>query len=466
MNSLERNHWCIIFSLFFKKTMTWIILIILIYKNFYAELGFGKTSLIVLAFVFFIFLFSVLNWYKQTFYFKEESIYFKSGIVNIKTREVPFNKVNTVDLSQGIIDILLGLSKIKIDTASVGKGENELFLLLKKDRAIEIKNTILNRENDSTILEKEIYDSYSLSYKELLIYALTSNVILNGMGIIFVIYSFLDDYIFQIFNIKLFEEDDITMQYFLEKGIWIICFIIFLSVCLSIINSFVKYYNFKVYTEKDKLNITYGLFNKKHYSFDKNKIKGIYSKQNLMKQFFNIKTIEVESIGYGDEKGEKAILYPICNRNLELDILNRLLPELVFSGDEHKSPKRALVRFIWKKIIFVLIIAGILIYYSKYGFISILLFPFVIFLGYMQHKNTAVGMEKNLVYISCNGFNKVQSVVKMNTVQSFTMSYTYFQKRRSLCNYEISIFSNELFKSIKAKNLNSNLIKEYLIEAK
>lgn len=56
------------------------------------------------------------------------------------------------------------------------------------------------------------------------------------------------------------------------------------------------------------MNISYGLINEKNYSFDKKKIKGIHIKQNLLMQFFNISTIEIENIGYGDEKGEKAIL--------------------------------------------------------------------------------------------------------------------------------------------------------------
>lgn len=457
----ERNHGCKIFSLFLRKFLSWILLIAVIIKNIHDEFGFVILTFLLFAMISFLMILSIIDWYNQIFYFKEGAIYYKSGLMNVKIREIPFQKVNTVDLSQGVMDKAFGLAKLKIDTANVSSNESELSLLLEKRRAIEIKNRILNRQNDNNEF-KTSYDCYTLNPKKLMLYALTSNAIMNGIGLIFVAYTFLDDYILEVFDIKLFDEGKITTEYLLAQAIWIALAVIAVSITLSIIQSFIKYYNFKVYMDQNKLNIVYGLLNEKHYSFDRKKIKGIHSKQNLMMQFFHIKVLEIESIGYGDEKGESAILYPICDETLEREILSKLLPEFLFDGLMETSPKRALLRFIWKKMIGIAVPIGILSYYFQYGYISALLLPFVIFLGYMQYKNTATGMEKGLLSMSYNGFYKVNSVVKINAVQSFRKSYSYFQKRGKLANYTVNIFSNQRFKCMEAKNLDVQTVDSYL----
>ncbi len=461
-DEVERNHACKILYLFLRKLMSWIFLIIIVIKNMHSDFGFSAIFFALFIILSFVMFFSMIDWYNQIFYFKDEAIYYKSGLMNIKIREIQFKKVNTVDLSQGILEKAFGLAKIKIDTASLSKDESELSLLLNKEKAIEIRNLILNRKDDETVLEEVSYDCYTLNSSQLMLYALTSNAIAKGIGIIFVAYTFLDDYFLDIFDIKLFDKGHFTIQYLLTKAIWIIGAILVISITLSVLQSFIRYYNFKVYVDKDKLNIRYGLLNEKHYSFARNKIKGIHSKQNLIMQLFHIKTLEIESIGYGDEKGESAILFPICNVDLERKIINDILPEFNFGGCMQVPPKRALIRFIWKKLVFIAILAGIFTYYFSFGFLSVLLFPFALILGYMQFKNTAVGMEKDLLVMSYNGFYKVGTVVKKSAVQSIGKSYTYFQKKRKLANCNVSIFSNQKYKSIQVENLEDQMIDDYL----
>ncbi len=460
MNNIERNHIFQLFSLLFNILFKNIIFFVLGFNYLFKKFDVYESLIIILICLVSILVISFISWYNCFFYLKESSIVLKKGVFSITKREIPFEKVNTVDISQNIIQKIFNLSQIKIDTGTVKTSKSELSLLLKSYRAKELKNLLLNNEINSDELEKN-NNIFKLNSKDLLIYSLTSNTILNGIGIIFILYNFVDDYINNILDIDLFSKLNITNFSFI-KIIFGLLFILSISVILAIIKSFIKYYNFKVFVEKNKLNISYGLFNKKNYSFQINKIKGLHIKQNLTMQLFNLRTIEIESIGYGDEDDEKAILFPIINLNSQKEIINNLMPFFNFRGNIYKSEKPALFRFIFKKLVFVSLIISVSIYFSQYGYFSILLIPISLILGYMQYKNSAVGISNDLVFMSRNGFNKVQSIVKLNAAQSFEISYSYFQRLKGLCNLNTNIFSNNFGNNIKVSNLNYNLVNKII----
>lgn len=464
---MEKNHILKILYLLINVLVKNGILLIVCFKSLYDGLGLYKAGLIILVGMVVILGICILSWYKTVFCLKEDTIYYQSGLLNVKKREIPFARVNTMDLSQGMIDKLFNVAKIKIDTGSTQNNGSEISLFLNRDRATVIKDSILNRGNEPiTEYEEEKVVHYQLSFKDLMIYSLTSNGILSGIGIIMIVYNFLDDYVTEVLQIDFANHLKFSAGNQLYKIIILISTVIILSICLSFFYSLIKYHHFEVFTAKDQLNVSYGLFNKKSYCFDIKKIKGIHSKQNLIMQLLNIRTLEMESIGYGDEKGEKAILYPICSKAFQNELVSQLLPEFVFEDTIHPSPPVALPRFIVKKLIFVAITAGLLTYYFQYGYISILLLPFVLGLGYFQHKNTALGMNDDLVYMSYNGFYRNQSIIKITAVQAFAVSDTFFQKRKGVCDFTIHIFSSEFGKSIKVSNVDKRVVEDYLLAVK
>ncbi|MCY6483137.1 PH domain-containing protein [Clostridium aestuarii] len=459
MNNIERNNGLEAVYEFFKGIFKELIFIFLAYNFLNKRFGNKIAMLILVVYIIFDILICFLEWYKTIYYFNEKSIFYQNGIVNITKREVPLSKINTIDMSQGIFERIFKLTRIKIDTGNVKNDESEICLTVSSKRASEIKNILIDKENEQINTDKE--KEYKLNLKSLIIYSLISNAILKGLGLIWIFNKFLDD-------IKKFIKFDI-LHYFKDikleevnnKILGIIIFImgiIIISICLSIIYNCFKYYNFKTFLEENKLNVSYGFVDRKNYSFDKKKIKGVHIKQNFLMQILNMGTIEIESIGYGDKKGEKAILYPICNEKFQKEIISELLPEFCFTEQIYKSPTSACVRFILKKIIFSSIIFVFLIYKFKYAYVGLVLLIFVLILGYMQYKNTAIGISDTLVYMSYNGFYKTKSIIKISAVQSSTISFDYFQKRMGLCDYTINIFGVFFGKNIKVKNMRYELI--------
>ena len=81
-------------------------------------------------------------------------------------------------------------------------------------------------------------------------------------------------------------------------------------------------------------------------------------------------------------------------------------------------------------------------------------------MGYFEFRNTAFGIDRNLIYMSYHGFNKTQSILKMTAVQSLTLSYSYFQHKKGFCDYSIILYSSNAGKVLKVKNLKDDIIGE------
>jgi putative membrane protein len=462
MNRIERNHFL---KLFYDlgELVKGFIGIAIAMSFLINKIGFMESVIIAAVLIIAVLLHKFLSWRKNFFIIKENSIYHEQGIINIKKIEIPFERINTVDISQRFLERIFKVATIKIDTGDIKNRGSELKFTLSKERSEELRDILLKKETGSSINQQD--KIYTMKPKGLIIYSLISNSIFKGIGMIFIAQQFFDEYLKRFIKINL-------SQYAkgLQKGsvyhiIYVITAIVlifvFISVCLSIIYNFLKYYNFKMWADKKKICINYGAINKKSYSFDKEKVKGIHIKQTILMQCFGFFTMEIENIGYGDEKGEKAILYPMCSISLKDEIIENLLGEFKYSGSINKPLTNACFRFFYKKFILWAIIAAIC-FFIKPEFVLftliILLFLFVI--GYLEFKNTAFGMDKNLVYMGYRGFNKTKSILKMTAVQSVTLSCSYFQHRRGFCDYSIILYSSSAGKILKVQNLKDDIIGE------
>ncbi|OAA92140.1 PH domain-containing protein [Clostridium ljungdahlii] len=465
LDRIERNHF---FKLFYSLgTILKEMIGIIFASGFLIKwIGFRLEILIAVVLLILLLAYEIIEWRKNIFIIREKSIYHKEGVFSVKKVEVPLEKINTVDISTNFFEQIFNVATIKIDTGDAKDHGNELKFTLNRRRAEKLRNILLKENKD--VLKNKYEGSYSLGSKELFIYSIISNSLFKGLAIFLAIQQFFEERVKKLlkFNID-------TSKYFrgfhyvtFYKKIYIIviivCIILFVSLCLSIIYNFIKYYNFRMWADNNKICINYGALNKKNYSFDREKIKGIHLKQTILMQIFGYFTIEVESIGYGDEKGEKAILYPICNSQLKDKILKDLLNEFLYEDNFNKPLSNVYFGFFYKKIIFWIIVTWI-IAFIKPSFIlfSIAMFIILFIIGHMEFKNTALGVSRSLVCVCHNSFNKTQSVLKMSTIQSVTLSYNYFQHNNGGCNYKFILYSSNYGKELKVKNLKDNIIETF-----
>lgn len=77
-----------------------------------------------------------------------------------------------------------------------------------------------------------------------------------------------------------------------------------------------------------------------------------------------------------------------------------------------------------------------------------------------------MAINKDLVVVSSGSIEKVTTLIKQEYLQSVEIKENPFQKRKSVCDYKLDIYSNKLGDVVIIKNISSlllNTIDENLI---
>lgn len=445
----------------------------------YVTLGLVVISIIV----------SISKWTTIKFYIKDNELIYKSGIINSKKLEIPFDKINTIDINKNIIDRIFNVCTLKIDTGAVKEVGQEIRIKVKKEDAYEIRNFI-NNSNDEEIYEnlevisnREEQEFFkTISFKEIFLYSISKSKILWAFGGIFLIGDFLKK-LEERFNLSIASDivENVEVKRLLSIGLFksiglIILVIMGIYILISIIFmifEIIRLYNFTLIAGKNDIKIKYGLLTVREYSIPRNKIYAIRYKQNLLQQLFKIFQIEVVTVGYGDEKNEQAILYPVGNKNFMNLILKTVLPTFKFDVEINKPSKDVLSRFIIKRSVILIIFVIIPLFFiipKVYLALKLIFFLILIilniFLGFLNYKNTSLAINKDLVVVSSGSIEKVTTLIKQEYLQSVEIKENPFQKRKSVCDYKLDIYSNKLGDVVIIKNISSlllNTIDENLI---
>lgn len=420
-------------------------------------------------------LIAYMGWKNYVYYIQENMLWVEKGVLTKNRKSISLDKITTVNDNQGIIERIFHLETLKIDTGSVsgaGKKDNEVALLLSKSEAEAVKNQFIKTSKPQNPLKKQEL-SYTASVRELLIYAVTSNGVFAGLIFITSAYQLIKDLpsvdkivegtFKKVFN-NTFQTPISEMYFGKAVAVSLLLFVIYLifSFVISIVRALIKYYGFSASRQEDEIIISYGLLEKKKFSMPVKKIKAVYCKYGLLGQLFSLSSIHLESIGYGDEKGEIAILYPLLTEKKKEEVILKLIPEFVFHGEFTKPPKRALKSYLFASLIVPLILCVIAWKVFEYGYLSFFLLLVFALLGYRSYKNCAILKGSSMIVICRGAVTHEVVILPIESVQSTTERQTIFQKRNRLMNISFSYQSNTLGKIVGVSHIDVSAKEEFL----
>ncbi|GAA0078468.1 PH domain-containing protein [Clostridium sp. CTA-5] len=473
---IYRGHWSNILRIIFSNIYSVFIFIAIFFKHIESS----KILTCIIVFTLAIISYSILHWRSNYFYIEDNIFIYVKGVFGKSTEQIPLNKITTVDMESDAIGRILGATTLKLNSGNATLDESEFKMSVKSVDAIEIKKLILvqDNKNDDTKIEINKLKEFKATTKDIIIYALTQNKF-SWMLILYVVVDKFKD----LFKEKIANNIDnyanMTKTFFLYKNkivlifniILIILSIYILATIISIIIELVRYNKFKIFKNKDSLNVQYGLINLKQYSIPIDKIQAIKFKQNIIQQFFNL--YKIESVVIGDDKSN-SLLFPIVNNKLKNNFITELLPEYSVESPINKPPKRAISRFIIKRTIIILLLSIISIslfdiVFNKISFsisikyiVILILMISQVVLGYINYLNNGISVEENLVLLTRGTITKVTYIVKKDKIQSLEVQQSIFQKRKELCTYKIDIATNSFGETIEIKNMEVNKFMDIL----
>lgn len=411
--------------------------------------------------VIFMLISGLIKWHRFVYWFEEGELRIEYGLFVKKKRYIPFERIQSLNYTEGIFHRPLGLVKVKVETAGTGKmgqAEVELTAISREDAdRIEKKMEYAKHHSHDSNLEtvegnqEPVFEApaknnkvvYRMSMKDLIILATTS----GGIGVVIsAVAVFLSQFSDLIPYEAIYEE---VMQ-FLRFGYLIVALTIFMILLIawliSIVLAIFSNYQFTISTDEDHIYISRGLLEKKKVSIPFKRIQGIQISQNPLREWFGYAAVTVESAGgaLGD-KDEKIRLFPLAKKEVIIPILKELFPEMEWQPVMKKAPKRSL-HFFYRLDFFWMFPVVILLsyFFYPYGLWSLLIFPIVILFAIWQHRTVGYDLARKQLTMEFRTFSKHTFFMMKKRIQAIEVTQSYFQRRKNLASIQATIKSGML----------------------
>lgn len=497
-----------------------------IVKEIISDLGLGVIFVVLLKQWFYIVIIgvvllaiivSILKWKKEYMILKGDEAHYYKGIFSKKTTIIPKKSFKSMDISQNLIERILGYKIVKIESPSREVGEEDIKMSLSDEDIAMLKsfafgtNKELNNEvsegfdlKDNIFREsfldseaenlKEDYESTlnnrkninkseklhinngekvnikekKISNKDLILYGLTSFNLFIATILIFNAWGKIENFINSEYV------DSVINGYIANEAskIGIIFAIVGLFVALIILKAiatvyyFVKYYNFTLSKEGENIKIKYGFFSTKEFSFKENSIKLIKLKSNPLRQLLRRYEINVVIKGYSGEGKEQIIMYPIGNTKEVQNIIREFIPKWSIEG-EGEGIRHGKIFMILKPVLimFLISLVAYLILKVKWvwliNIISLIIIPSSILKG----RNINLKVEENKVRAVTGGFFRTIHILKGKDIQAVGFNTNPIQEKNNIGKIIIDYYS-ENSEEIKLPYMNKNYVEVLLNSSK
>lgn len=429
-------------------------------------------------FIFFIvllfsFISGIIRWWTFVYWFEDNEFRVEYGLFVKKKRYIPFDRIQSFHYKETVFHRLFGLVQVMVETAGNNNGRPEVVLAaITKEAAVQIEQETKKVKTDELAtgeqelhgkIQQDVHVIHKMPAKDLLLLAATSNsigVVIAGVAAIFSQISDLIPYDW------LFEE----LSAFIQFGVMVVAATIFLAFVIawgvSVLITFVNYYDFTVVEENDRIVITKGLFEKKRITLPLNRVQAIKIVENPLRQMMKYATVAVESASGGFGEKEKTItLFPIISRKEMLEPLQRLFPHFDFQMWENliRPPKKAKPHFY--RIQFLLLLPVIICcsyFFYPIGLLSAV-FPLIaIMLGLWRYKTTGYWISGNQLTLQYRRLSRVTFIAERKRIQAMEKRQNYFQKRKNIATVQATVMSGNGGLTARADHLNEQDVDEIL----
>lgn len=387
---------------------------------------------------------SALSWYRFTYQVEDDDLRIEYGIIIRKKRYISKNRIQSIDLSAGVVHRLFKLVKVQIETAGSGSGAEASLKAVKLWEGERLRNELkkVNKQQIESDVETPKQPSYTISFKQLFLAGSTS----GSVGIILAFFFFAFSQMEQFIPERFYEntlEWVIGLSIALIIGLGIILLIVLWL--FGIAGTMIKYGNFKITKHNDELFITRGLLEKKQLTLPLRRIQAIGLQESLIRQPLGYVTIFAEVAGGSVEKGEdiSTVLFPIMNKGEVRDFLEKLLPEYAGAAQPEElvgPPKRALKFYLFRSmILFIILGAGVVYFFPQFSWIPVLFIIASLFLGSLRYRDSGYHIQDKALMVRYRIFSKTTMIMYHKRIQSFERKQHTIHRKQDLATAVLSI---------------------------
>jgi uncharacterized membrane protein YdbT with pleckstrin-like domain len=286
-----------------------------------------------------------LRFVNFTFYLdeKDEEFIINEGVLSKTKTVVGLDKIQQINITQSLLQRIIGVYGLEIDTAGSGKEEGKIKAV-SHELALALKARLLQNEKKTPAFSEETSESSNvvseqkpfmeIGFLTLLKVGITSNY-MKSFWLIFVFIVTAYDNIRHFVNyddIKSEKIDSFIGERLAVTSIaLVVVFFITVILIVNLIRVIVKYFGYKITKQSGSLLLSFGLINTKSTIIKPEKVQIITLTQNYFQKKMNILGIKIKQATGSDkmEQGkEQAVEIPGCDAT-ERDAILKLLYDIV-----------------------------------------------------------------------------------------------------------------------------------------
>ena len=420
---------------------------------------------------------SVVQWWFYRYALTPDRLLVHSGIIFKQERAIPYQRIQTVDLEEAPLDRLLGVARMKIETAAGGGGESEVELkAVRRDAALALREQLLRArqtvqgdvapepgakgQDDETVATRVMESSGELVRKlplsELLLAGATSGTIGPAAAIIGVGIQFADDIVPQAWWNRVPWDQVTGASTNLSVIAGVVIVIAIFAWVVAIAGTVLTYYGFELRRDGEHLVVQYGLLDRRRTTIPIRRIQAIRIEEGLLRQPFGYATVRYESAGRaGAAEGGSGTLFPMMPRNAVRNLLAITAPEFAVDVDRprlERLPRRSLPRYIVADsisslLVVILSMAGIRFWQDGlpwWGYLPLLWVPVVVLLGWLSFRDAGWKLDANVLLLRTRGAARSTLVTPRRRIQYRQTTANPLQRRADLVTLQIAIASGGL----------------------
>ncbi len=387
---------------------------------------------------------AILSWLRFQYTVQDHELRIEQGIFSRRKTYIPQERIQSVQVSAGIVQRIFGLVKLEVQTASGASQAKAILPAITKTEAISLQNFLQLSVTSPELPPDEHMPSLEkkLGRKELIITATTSNgigvVLLGGLAFLSQINQYIpdEDIYTKIGNYLINFAGEAGLIYILA-----VFLLLLMAWILSILGTLISIGGFSLSRLEDRLLVERGLIEKRQINIPLNRIQAIKISAGILRQPFGLKTIYVISAGYGDKGSNETLVFPLLAQKNLSDFLNTFLPEYSLEKSYTNLPTAAKNSYRMILTIPILLIVLPVLVFLKYGFLILFLPILAFFWGTKQHKDAGWKITEEQLSIRYRTLGLHTFLLKQNKIQSITLKEKPWQKRKELQALKLMIAS-------------------------
>lgn len=355
-----------------------------------------------------------------------------SGVISRREREIPFERIQNVDIAQNVVQRAIGIAEVRLETAGGGGSEARLRYV-SRGEATRLQELISERKRGERT-EREPGAEHDLLFelerRELGILGVTSaNFRLLGFLVLGV----------SVLASPVAAQQTSPRLYFLLLFGPAVAFagLIVLWV-LSGVQAMLRYYGFRLTRHEQELRYERGLLQRYTGTIPLSKIQTLMIRENVLARAVGYGSLVIETAGYapGQDGGSVESAVPIAKRDRVLELANTIegIDDFAFE----RPPKRARTRYVARYSIVVGILTAILgAVHLRTGelalwYLGASLWVLVPPAAHLKWKHLGYYHDDRHVVTRAGFWTRRTTIVPYYRVQTVSDSQTVFQARRDL----------------------------------